>query len=401
MMNDQVLDDLMKEVAAVFILFAPDLLSSVDPIPMHNSALTGAMYYAELMSSESEVLFKSFARMDRQTFLGLVQFLEEYGGLQNSLQLCSGEKFFILLFALTGYTIAGIAGRWQHSVSTISDVVHEVAHCFMHVKHILIRRPNPDIIPDRINNNPKFTPVFDNSIGALDGTHVHAVARGAEGNPFRDRKGNVSQNVLGVCDFDGVFTYILAGWEGSAGDQRVLGDARLKELCVFLERFYLADGGYALSRWCLTPYRGVRYHLKEFSRGPDGPQNMKELFNLRHAMLRNVIERTFGVLKKRFDVLNKMHSFSIQMQIELIMCCVMIHNYIRKNQAFDDEFEAWVPPEVEVNAIVPQVPDEVPPTHAERVFCKQWRDAMAVELWNQYVTYMDINHPDHHHHHHV
>ena len=42
---------------------------------------------------------------------------------------------------------------------------------------------------------------------------------------YRDRKGNLSQNVLGVCSFDYKFQYVLAGWEGSAADSRVLASA--------------------------------------------------------------------------------------------------------------------------------------------------------------------------------
>ena len=48
----------------------------------------------------------------------------------------------------------------------------------------------------------------------------------------------------------------------------------------------------------IKSYRGVRYHLKKYSRR--GPQNAKELFNLRHSSIRNVIERTFGLMKKKF-----------------------------------------------------------------------------------------------------
>ena len=44
-----------------------------------------------------------------------------------------------------------------------------------------------------------------------------------------------------------------------------------------------------LKHGLITPYRGVRYHLKEYGRR--GPENEKELFNLRHASLRNEIER--------------------------------------------------------------------------------------------------------------
>jgi hypothetical protein len=48
----------------------------------------------------------------------------------------------------------------------------------------------------------------------------------------------------------------------------------------------------------------VRYHLKEFE--INGPLNAKELLNLRHASFRNVIERIYGNIKRRFPVLVKM-----------------------------------------------------------------------------------------------
>ena len=54
----------------------------------------------------------------------------------------------------------------------------------------------------------------------------------------------------------------------------------------------------------IAPYRGVRYHLKEYS--AHGQENAEELFNHRHSFLRNVIERTFGVLKKRFPIISGM-----------------------------------------------------------------------------------------------
>jgi hypothetical protein len=39
---------------------------------------------------------------------------------------------------------------------------------------------------------------------------------------FTNRKGNTSQNVIVVCDFDMRFTYIGVGTEGSAHDMRVI-----------------------------------------------------------------------------------------------------------------------------------------------------------------------------------
>ena len=44
---------------------------------------------------------------------------------------------------------------------------------------------------------------------------------------FRNRKGFISQNVLAACSFDMQFQYVLAGWEGSVADSRIL-DAALE-----------------------------------------------------------------------------------------------------------------------------------------------------------------------------
>ena len=62
-------------------------------------------------------------------------------------------------------------------------------------------------------------------IGAIDGTHVRAsVPLDIQGR-FRGRKDRTTQNVLAAISFDLKFTYVLAGWEGSAHDSRVLNDA--------------------------------------------------------------------------------------------------------------------------------------------------------------------------------
>ena len=76
----------------------------------------------------------------------------------------------------------------------------------------------------------------------------------------------------------------------------------------------------------ITPYRGVRYHLKEYSKR--GPENCQELFNLRHASLRNVIERSFGVLKKRFPIISTTaeHHYSITTATKIVLACCIIHN---------------------------------------------------------------------------
>ena len=108
----------------------------------------------------------------------------------------------------------------------------------------------------------------------------------------------------------------------------------------------MGDAGYALSWKVLTPYRGVRYHLKEWAQGNRRPQNAKELYNLRHSLLRNVIERIFGVVKKRFPILVEMSPYAFPFECDLALCAMMLHNFIRTHQSDEDEFDV---PDVENN----------------------------------------------------
>jgi hypothetical protein len=83
---------------------------------------------------------------------------------------------------------------------------------------------------------------------------------------MRDRKGQVSQNVLAACGFDLCFHFILGGWDGSATDSLIFQDARLSNLHIPEGRRYLADAGFGFSNSLLLPYRRVRYHLAEWGR---------------------------------------------------------------------------------------------------------------------------------------
>ena len=135
-----------------------------------------------------------------------------------------------------------------------------------------------------------------------------------------------------------MFVYALAGWEGSAADGGMLLDALYKRLRIPSGKYYLGDEGYGLSSYCLTPFRGVRYHLREWAQRQDRPQNAKELFNLRHAHLRNVIKRIFGVLKKRFEILNSAMLYPMEAQVKTMYALFALHNMIRGLE-FDDYFE--------------------------------------------------------------
>ena len=60
---------------------------------------------------------------------------------------------------------------------------------------------------------------------------------------------------------------MFSGWEGSITDSTMFNDARITDLYVLTAsgRYYLADAGFPNSISLMLPYRGVRYHLREWS----------------------------------------------------------------------------------------------------------------------------------------
>jgi len=58
-------------------------------------------------------------------------------------------------------------------------------------------------------------------------------------DPYCNRKGGLSQNVMAACDFNFQFMHVNAGWKGSAAEARVLQDA-------LSHGFYIPDGKYYL-----------------------------------------------------------------------------------------------------------------------------------------------------------
>ena len=56
----------------------------------------------------------------------------------------------------------------------------------------------------------------------------------------------------------------------------------------------------------------------------------EELFNLQHAKVQNVIERSFGIIKWQFKILVILPEYSRDVQAWLFPALVVIHNFIHK-----------------------------------------------------------------------
>ncbi|RDX94748.1 hypothetical protein CR513_22841, partial [Mucuna pruriens] len=127
------------------------------------------------------------------------------------------------------------------------------------------------------------------------------------------------------------------------------------------------DAGFMLKHRVLTPYKGVCYHLKEHS--AQGPQNVKK-FNLHYSSHRNMTERTFRVIKKRFVIIGN----------GLVLACCILHNFL-------------MPVHID-EKIIAQVDHELLQTDIDRSISQQrdedykiganLRDNIAFEIWNAF-----------------
>ncbi|CAH9074961.1 unnamed protein product [Cuscuta europaea] len=97
-----------------------------------------------------------------------------------------------------------------------------------------------------------------------------------------------------------------------------------------------------LRKGLITPFRSTRYHLKEWSsRNP--PRTAQELFNHRHASLRNAIERCFSIWKKRFPIIatGREAHYGVKTQNRIIIASCILHNYLMVSDP-DEELMAEV-----------------------------------------------------------
>ena len=104
---------------------------------------------------------------------------------------------------------------------------------------------------------------------------------------------------------------------------------------LLLGRYYLVDKGYPNKEGYMVPYPKTRYHLSQFENV--APSNAKEAFNKRHSSLRSCIERSFGVLKACWKILKVMPSYSVDTQIDIILACFTLHNFLRKSRRTESD----------------------------------------------------------------
>jgi hypothetical protein len=105
-----------------------------------------------------------------------------------------------------------------------------------------------------ITSNLKFLPFFDDTLSAIDSTHIACTLAAEDQHATRNRKGFLLQNYLALCNFDLQFMYFLSGWERSASDSTIYNYVCITDLQIPPGKYYLANAGFPSCDELLTPY---------------------------------------------------------------------------------------------------------------------------------------------------
>ncbi|KAL8493331.1 hypothetical protein ACS0TY_024520 [Phlomoides rotata] len=275
--------------------------------------------------------------MDRDTFHKLCDMLQSFGGLKSSRRVTVIEKVAMFLSILAHHTKNRcVKFQFKRSGQTVSKHFHAVLHCVLRMHSLLLVKPKA-VTEDSTDVRWQK---FPGCLGALDGTHVDVHVPTRDKGQYRNRKGN----------------------------------------------YYLCDNGYLNCEGFLTPYKGVRYHLSEWS--SRRPQSHQEYFNMNHTRARNVIERTFGLLKMRWGILRSPSWYPIKTANKIIMACCLLHNYIQKEMDVDslesdlDDYMSNSPNVGDDADDGTGIVDSLDATPEWTI----WRDSSAMNMFNEWRT---------------
>ncbi|KAM7308031.1 putative nuclease HARBI1 [Ixodes scapularis] len=172
---------------------------------------------------------------------------------------------------------------------------------------------------------------FPKVLRCIDGTHIALKIAKKDQNIYRNRKGYDSLNVQAVCTASNEITQPTVKWPESTHDSFMWRNCDLSEKFEaggMPDGWLLGDAGYPLQPWLMTLFRKPKEEEGE------------EAYNMCLTKTRQVIERTFGILKSRFPCLDRsggVLQYTPSVCCRIIVACVVLHNYcIRHHVSLTD-----------------------------------------------------------------
>jgi hypothetical protein len=161
----------------------------------------------------NETSYYNMFKMTPEMFYSLHTLLRTEYGLRDTKKSTSIEALGMFLWILGALqSVRQADDRFERSLATVHSMFYRVLKCVVKYADDIIKSRDPEFtIRHRRVMNRRFYPEFKDCIGAIDGSHMPYVVPADKFVQHLCRKVLTTQNVMAVCDFDMIFTFVLAG----------------------------------------------------------------------------------------------------------------------------------------------------------------------------------------------
>jgi nuclease HARBI1 len=226
------------------------------------------------------------------------------------------QLLLALRFYATGTFQLVVGDTFDIHKSTVCRTLHKVTAAIASLRAKYVKLPTTAQDRRDIMNSFYLASGLPGVVGAIDCTHIPIQSPGGnDAEIYRNRKGYFSINVQLTCDNTGYILDVVARWPGSVHDSTIFDNSYIR---AHLETspadgYLVGDGGYACRRYLLTPvYNPTTQPEKKY--------------NVAQIKARNCIERTNGILKRRFPALKYGMRLTLEHTLPVIVATVVLHN---------------------------------------------------------------------------
>ncbi|XP_018363578.1 PREDICTED: putative nuclease HARBI1 isoform X2 [Trachymyrmex cornetzi] len=272
-----------------------------------------------------DIEFKMRFRLNKNSVLLILNHIEEvliFRSNRNNPISPMQQLLLTLRFYATGSFIISAGDFAGVSTTSAHRIIHRVTNAIARLRARFMKFPttNNEIKKQQL----EFYKIsrFPRVVGCIDCTHVRVQSFGTENAElFRNRKGYFSLNVQVVTNSNLEITDVVARWPGSTHDSTIFNNSQLRgtfEQGIHRDGLLLGDSGYPIKSYLMTPLLNPRTPAEQ-------------LYNESHIRTRNIIERLFGIWKRRFPVLALGLRLQLNSVMAVIVATAVLHNVARQN----------------------------------------------------------------------
>jgi hypothetical protein len=96
-----------------------------------------------------------------------------------------------------------------------------------------------------------------------------------------------------------------------------------------------------------------------------------------------VIERIFGVMKRKFRILGQATEYSIDTQVDIVLALSGLYNFIRQHEDIDDELADI---ELEVDVEEEAIRGDI--RSSGNIYMNKKREEIAQQMWKDYQQFL-------------